>query len=127
MKTKRFTEVCQLDTCLPDYFTGYHFPVVAIPVYNGMTKKDIADAIKLEINATWDYLTYGDTDKVFTEKEMKLFDTFCKELETNEPDQIVISGLEEPEGEDNDMYDNVYMYLSLCKPVRQYGMTFLNA
>ena len=126
MKTKkRFTEVCQLDICLSDYFTGYHMPVVAIPVSNGMTKKDIAEAIQSEINYDWDYLV-GDDDRQFTEEEMSLFDSYCDELKSD-PNTIIISGIEETEDEDEDFFtEPVYMYLSLCKPVNKYGMTFLN-
>jgi hypothetical protein len=122
MKTKRFTEVCQLDTCLPDYFTGYHMPVVAIPVYNGMTNKDIAEAIQSEINSSWEYLQ--NDDHGFTEKEMKLFDTFCNKLK-REKTRIIVKGFEEPEDDDQEI-ESPYMYLSLCKPVHKYGMTFLN-
>src|ERR1035437_7348926 len=101
MKTadQRFTEVCQLDTCLSDYFTGYHMPVIAIPVYNGITNHDIANDIQGEINASWEYLC--NEEHGFTEEEMKLFDTFCTELKSK-PEEIIIKGLEEID-EENDL------------------------
>lgn len=126
MKTinNRFTEVCQLDVCLPDYFSGYHMPVIAVPMYNGITNKELAKDIKSEINATWEYLCNEDSpDQSFTEKEMRIFDRFCNKLKRAKK-YIIIENLEESEEEDT---ETVYMYLSLCKPVHQYGMTFLNA
>lgn len=37
------------DTCLPDYWSGHHLPHVSIPVYKGMTLKEIKTAIRSEI------------------------------------------------------------------------------
>lgn len=37
------------DTCLPDYWSGHHLPHIAIPVWYGMTLKDIKQSIKNEI------------------------------------------------------------------------------
>jgi len=42
-------ECCHADTCLPDYWRGHHLPHVQIPVYRGMTLKEIKDAIRHEI------------------------------------------------------------------------------
>ena len=38
------------DTCLPDYWRGHHLPHVSIPVYNGMTLKEIKALIRNEIS-----------------------------------------------------------------------------
>lgn len=38
------------DTCLPDYWGGHHRPHVSIPVYKGMTLKEIKASIRSEIN-----------------------------------------------------------------------------
>lgn len=116
-KTNRFTEVCQLDVCTSDYFSGYKYPVIAVPLYNGMTNKDLAEQIKSEINATFEYLCNDYSDWSFTEKEMKIFDRFCNKLKRTKK-YVIIDNLEDCE--------SVYMYLSLCKPVTRYGMTFLN-
>jgi len=45
-----------LDTCLPDYFGGYHKPVMQIPVWQDMTKDELMDAIVSDYNMLWDYL-----------------------------------------------------------------------
>lgn len=124
MKTQpRFTEVCLLDICLPDYFSGYSYPVIAIPVHEGMTNSEVSEEIQSEINATWDYLTSDGHG--FTEDEIKLFDQYCEDLK-NTQDPVVIFSPGNIKDNDNDMHDSVYMYFSLCKPVHKYGMTFLN-
>ena len=43
-------ECVHADTCLPDYWCGHHLPHVSIPVYNGMTMKEIKSAIRSEIS-----------------------------------------------------------------------------
>lgn len=42
-------ECAHADTCLPDYWSGHHLPHVQIPVYRGMTLKDVKSAIKDEL------------------------------------------------------------------------------
>jgi hypothetical protein len=42
-------ECCHADTCLSDYWSGHHLPYVQIPVYRGMTLKDVKNAIKDEL------------------------------------------------------------------------------
>lgn len=43
-------ECAHVDTCLPDYWSGHHLPHVQIPVYNGMTLKEIKEQIKIELS-----------------------------------------------------------------------------
>lgn len=38
------------DTCLPDYFGGHHAPVISIPVYAGMTLKQIKISLLSELD-----------------------------------------------------------------------------
>ena len=109
-KREKLTEVCFLGTMLSDYFSGYSFPVIAIPCYNNMTAKDIVNGIKSEINQTWEYLTYG--DNAFSKSEMQIFDKYCKEL-MKDPDKVMITGIEETEDEGEDT-ETVYSYFSLC-------------
>lgn len=42
-------ELCHADTCLPDYWGGHHLAHVQIPVYRGMTLKEIKQAIREEV------------------------------------------------------------------------------
>ena len=67
-------QVALLDFCTSDYFSGYHKPVIAVPVYNKMTQGEIGDAILQELNATWEHLEQGYTKdeligKTFKNKE----------------------------------------------------------
>jgi len=124
MKTQRFTEVCHLDTCISDYFSGYHYPVACLPTYKGMTKKDLANDLRGEINGNYEYFV-NESANSFTESEMQLFEDFAKEIEGSEE---LISGLyfcDCPEDSDCEC-ETANIYLSLCKPVNKYGMTFLN-
>ena len=43
-------ECCHADTCLPDYWSGHHLPHVQIPVYRGMTLKDVKSALRSELS-----------------------------------------------------------------------------
>ena len=42
-------ELVHVDTCLADYWRGHHKAHIAIPVYNGMTLREIKDALRHEI------------------------------------------------------------------------------
>lgn len=42
-------ELIHVDTCLPDYWSGHHRAHVQIPVFPGMSGKDIRNAIKSEL------------------------------------------------------------------------------
>jgi len=123
----RFTEVAQLDICYPDYFTGYHMPVLQVPVYNGMTTHNLAQDIMSEINASWEMFV-GDgeevSDKLFTKEEMEIFVKFCDNL-LMQPLKIFIKHNTFQNGDDD--LGCCYAYFSLCKPVTNYGITFLNA
>lgn len=108
---RKFTEVCNLDVCPSDYFSGYQFPVIAVPVYKNMTNKEVADSIQSEINSTYDYLRES-----FSKKDIKLFEKYCEELLTK-PENENFSYLEEVDEEENDFYESCYLYISLCCPV----------
>lgn len=42
-------ECSHCDTCLPGYWSGHHLPHVQIPVWNGMSLKDIKSSIMGEL------------------------------------------------------------------------------
>lgn len=42
-------ECCHADTCLPDYWSGHHLPHVSVPVWRGMTLKELREAIAGEL------------------------------------------------------------------------------
>lgn len=39
-----------VDTCLPDYWGGHHLPHVQIPVWQGMTLKEIKQLLRSELS-----------------------------------------------------------------------------
>ena len=43
-------ECCHADTCLSDYWSGHHLPHVQIPVYRGMSLKDVKSALRSELS-----------------------------------------------------------------------------
>lgn len=43
-------ECCHADTCLSDYWSGHHLPHVQIPVYRGMTLKDVKRSLRSELS-----------------------------------------------------------------------------
>ena len=121
---KRFTEVCVLDICFPDYFTGYHMPVLNIATFKGMTNKDLAQSIKECINMDFEYLCDEDNkDRTFTEKEIDIFVKYANKLNRSKK-QIIISDDNFSEDEED---ETPYIYISLCKPIINNGMRFLNA
>lgn len=120
-KQNRFTEVAVLDICYSDYFTGYSFPVLALPVSNQTTFNDLADEIESEINANYEYLV-NESENSFTDEEIKLFDAYVIKL--RETGNKLVDETLEDVGEDE---EGATMFLSLCKPVTRYGMNFLNA
>jgi hypothetical protein len=43
-------ELNHADTCLSDYWSGHHLPHIQIPVYRGMSLKDIKQALRSELS-----------------------------------------------------------------------------
>ena len=52
MKTEFNTplELCHADTCLPDYWSGHHRAHLQIPVYRGMTMRQIKQELNQALN-----------------------------------------------------------------------------
>ena len=114
-------KVALLDVCLPDYFSGYHLPVLHVALYGRMTKAELSQAIKDEFNAVWDYINPND------DKETEaLYQEFCSELESD-GDAIFFKG--DPdynEDEYDDCYEPAWAYFSIIEPVWSNGIMFLN-
>lgn len=96
-----------LDLCLPDYFGGYHKPVMAIPVYHGMKKEELVDAIVSEYNDIYDHLSYGENGwPDFSSEEIrKMAEEFITE-------DVLFLKLEKDVDEDD---ESVYFYISCEK------------
>ena len=114
--TTQSKRITLLDFCLPDYFTGYHRPVLAIAVFEPMTGIELAHAMRDEIDCSWDYLTDGPNG--YSEEEMKLFDEYASKIEYSTD---VLGSKELGESQ-----EPKYLYLGICELVYRYGMWFLN-
>ena len=73
-------ECCHADTCLSDYWSGHHLPHVQIPVYRGMTLKDVKDAIRSELSQG---AVTGSTDNA-----RLLSDDMVREDEVKQADRV---------------------------------------
>lgn len=114
-------QVALLDFCHSDYFSGYHKPVIAVPVYNKMTQGEIGDAILQELNATSVYLEQG-----YTKEELQMFEDYAKGL-TDTLDWFE-DGID-PQYEvdaDDDFFEPAYLYFAIINPVYNNGIMFLN-
>ena len=73
-------ECCHADTCLPDYWSGHHLPHVQIPVYRGMTLKDVKSALRSELSQG---AVMGSTDNA-----RLLSDGMVREDEVKQADRV---------------------------------------
>lgn len=104
-----------LDFCLPDYFSGYPKPVVAIPVYCNMTSEEVQEAYNDELNAIWEHLEYG-----YTKEELKLLEDYGKDVSNFN----AIEDIEEVE--DMEDIEPAYLYFAVCQMTYSNGIRFLN-
>jgi len=107
-----------LDFCLPDYFSGYPKPVIAIPVYEAMTKNEVGKAIQDEINAIYEYLEHR-----YSEEEIKLLEDYANSLKGDNEEFI------NPKYDVNiedDFFEPAYLYFAVCEITYSNGMRFLN-
>ena len=108
------------DTCLPDYWSGHHLPHVQIPVYRGMTLKDVKNAIRSELSQG---AVMGSTDNA-----RLLSDDMVRPDEEKQADRVFRAAyaavnrmrladkrkrklfMDLEESEDNDCYESVYAF-----------------
>jgi hypothetical protein len=102
-----------LDVCYPDYFRGYHRPVVSVPVWNNMTFSDLAEGIKQELDACWDYYYDPDYPDSYTKTEVLIIEELIDDL--NKRGMDIFIGEQFEESEDDDFAECPYAYLSFIK------------
>ncbi len=73
-------ECCHADTCLSGYWSGHHLPHVQIPVYRGMTLKDVKSALRSELSQG---AVMGSTDNA-----RLLSDDMVREDEVKQADRV---------------------------------------
>jgi hypothetical protein len=103
-----------LDICLPDYFTGYSLPVLAVPMYGKTTFKELADLLKGEFNACFEYINEENSEEITS-----LYETYFLELSNKE-------GLFFDAEEIGEDIEPAYAYFSICNMKTINGITFLN-
>ena len=106
-----------LDFCPSDYFRGYSAPVIAVPVYDTMTNKEVSEAIQSEINLCFD-LYEGD-------EIIEFADDFCKEL-LQKPDEMYVSEQINLDINIDEGGECLYLYFGVIDPVYSNGIMFLN-
>ena len=101
-----------LDYTTSDYFTGYHLPVIAIPVFRTLTNKEISEELKREFDYT--YELYEEINQY-----EELLNEYCEDLD-KDPDNVFVECRyiidEEP----------IYLYFSIIDPVYNNGIMFLS-
>ena len=111
-----------LDFCLPDFFTGYPKPVIAVPVYTKMTQGEIGEAILDEMNNIYDYL-----QSEYSEGEIKLLEDYAKGLsDTLDHFEDGIGPKYEIDADD-ELFEPAYLYFAVCEMTHSNGMRFLNS
>ena len=102
-----------LDYTTSDYFSGYHLPVIAIPVFSTLTNKEISEELKREFDYTYELY------EEIKEYEV-LLNEYCEDLD-KDPDIVFV------ECEDNsEDFEPAYLYFSIIDPVYNNGIMFLS-
>lgn len=104
-----------LDFCLPDYFGGYHLPVLQVGVYKTMTCEEVGEEMKNELNAAYDYLNPDDNVEISALWDAKI-DELKKQGKTIFVEQDEL-------GED---VECAYLYFGVCQITYSNGLKFLN-
>lgn len=101
-----------LDYCQNDYFTGYHLPVLQIPVYNTMTCKEVAEELQEEFDFYYDmFENISDFEN--------LLNSFCEDLR-KQGDKIYVESEDIQEGE-----ECAYLFFSITDIKQVNGINFL--
>lgn len=99
-----------LDICFPDYFNGWHDPVMAIPMDNTVTADEFRDAFLTEYHSCWDHLCYDNKWPDMDDNQLMLL---VDDALTAVGDDIVAPNAAEPATED--MPDSQYAYIACIK------------
>ena len=110
-----------LDVTTSDYFKGYHLPTIAIPMSDCMTYSDVADGIKDEIDAYYDYFFNEDG---FDKEDEELVNQLISDYKA-ESDKVFYV---EHDGCSDDEYNDEcsYAYFSIVDMKTINGITFLS-
>lgn len=113
MKKEKVAFLC-MD--MPDYFSGFHYPVCQIPVFGNMTNNDVADAIESELQQVWEYLFYEHPE------HEKLYREYIRELR-KKPDAIFVEYT--PEETEDDFFVGPYLFFSVIEEKYNNNIKFI--
>ncbi len=116
-------QVVFMEHCVPDFFPGYHRPVVQIVGNKPMTNKEVAEAILDEVNYSYDYLT--DANNGYSEEEIRLFDDYAEGL-MQTPGELFINVDIDEDAEHDEFCEVPYLYFVIAEPVFVHGIWFMN-
>ncbi len=94
-----------LSICLPDYFRGYHDPVLQVPVSNTTTPEELKVQPIDEINMIFDHLNYEDAWPDID------YEPLVDDFILSPPGTIMFPDLED----DDEDGDSVYIFVILEK------------
>ena len=121
LKTKTVKQLALLDLCYPDYFTGYHRPVIAVPQFSHViTNGEMADLIDEELNVIWEMIEEG-----YTRTERLIIDEFIADLRKDSDNIYYETDMIDTCEDDYD--ECPYFYFAIINPIFKYGLTFLNS
>lgn len=109
--------IAHVDTCLPDYFRGHHKPVIAVPVWHGMTRQQLIDSLHNEINDCG--LEYAIEHSYNLSVDETNYDAIkeaindCVLFDNHQPSEQLFLNLDENDDEENNCSDSVYAYFIL--------------
>lgn len=115
-----------LDVTTSDYFRGYHLPVFAIPMHDGITFEDVANEIESEFNMEYDYFM---SVNYFSDEDEKLIHQFVSEYKSKgkevfyQTEKCSEDILNEADADD---YFDTYAYFSIVDMKTINGITFLS-
>jgi len=117
-----------LDVTTSDYFKGYHLPTIAIPMSDYMTYSDVADGIKDEIDAYYDYFFNEDG---FDKEDEELVNQLINECKSKGDEIFYCTQKcnETMQKDADDYFDSdrfEYAYFSIVDMKTINGITFLS-
>jgi|688.fasta_scaffold1428539_2 hypothetical protein len=117
-----------LDVTTSDYFSGYHLPVFAISLYDGIAFEDVADQIEWELKVENDYYINEDG---FSEEDEKLIYEFINEYKSKGDEIFYYTQKcnETMQKDADDYFDSdrfEYAYFSIVDMKTINGITFLS-
>lgn len=104
------TKLEVVDVCLPDYFRGYHKPVLSVPVFGGMSAQEFIDTCHGEYSMVFDYL---ESDWPWLEEHQ--FKKLVKSMLSDPNTSNLFPALPEPDPDEDEDTESVFCYITLTE------------